>query len=218
MKRMLLVVLLASPRHATAQSTFHANIAHTGVYESPGPVQMNGMKWVFKTEGPIVGSPAVANGIVFIGSTDGSLYGVDEDTGQQRWKFRTVASRQVTASPAVVNGVVYFGGFDGVFYAVSADSGTLKWMFQTEYERRFEGRRLHGYPPASQTIADSWDLYTSSPAVFNGRVYFGSGDGNVYALDAQSGVRQWKFSTGDVVHASPAIANGTVFIGSWDSY
>ena len=47
---------------------------------------------------------------------------------------------------------------------------------------------------------------------------FGSGDGNVYSLNAESGALNWKFKTGDVVHASPAIADGTVFIGSWDSY
>jgi outer membrane protein assembly factor BamB len=47
-------------------------------------------------------------------------------------------------------------------------------------------------------------------------VYFGSGDGNVYALDASSGVLQWKFATQDVVHASPAVHDGTVYIGSWD--
>jgi len=49
-------------------------------------------------------------------------------------------------------------------------------------------------------------------------VYFGSGDGNVYALDAATGTLKWKFKTGDVVHASPAISDGTLFIGSWDSY
>jgi outer membrane protein assembly factor BamB len=112
---------------------------------------------------------------------------------------------------------VYFTGFDGAFYAVDAESGTSKWTFLAEYERRFEGKRLHGYPPTAQTIPDSWDLYTSSPAVSDGHVYFGSGDGNVYALDAQTGVLQWKFATGDIVHASPAVANGTVYIGSWDS-
>jgi outer membrane protein assembly factor BamB len=87
-----------------------------------------------------------------------------------------------------------------------------------EYERRFEAKRLHGYPPGYQTIPDSWDIYLSSPAVYNGRVYFGSGDGNVYAVDAKSGLLLWKFATGDIVHASPAIANNTVYIGSWDSY
>jgi outer membrane protein assembly factor BamB len=53
--------------------------------------------------------------------------------------------------------------------------------------------------------------------VANGLVYFGSGDGNVYAVDAASGALKWKFTTGDVVHASPAIAGGLVLVGSWDT-
>ena len=67
-------------------------------------------------------------------------------------------------------------------------------------------------------MSDPFDCYLSSPVVSGGNVFFGSGDGNVYALDAASGKLNWKFQTGDVVHASPAIADGTLFIGSWDSY
>ena len=67
-------------------------------------------------------------------------------------------------------------------------------------------------------MPDPFDFYLSSPVVVNGNVYFGSGDGNVYALDAASGNLRWKFQTGDVVHASPAVANGTIYLGSWDSY
>jgi outer membrane protein assembly factor BamB len=212
------IFLLMMVQVAMAQTTFHGNNARTGVYEGAGPTQLRGVKWTFKTDGPIIGSPAVANGVVFIGSVDGNVYAVDQETGKQKWKFKTVASRQVTSSPAVVNGVVYFGGFDGVLYALDAETGATKWTFLAEFERRFEGKRLHGYPPGYQTIPDSWDLYTSSPAVFNGRVYFGSGDSNVYAVDAKTGVLSWKFATGDIVHASPAIANNTVYIGSWDSY
>jgi outer membrane protein assembly factor BamB len=54
--------------------------------------------------------------------------------------------------------------------------------------------------------------------VANGVVYFGSGDGDVYALDSATGDLRWKFKTGDVVHASPALAEGVLFFGSWDSY
>jgi outer membrane protein assembly factor BamB len=54
--------------------------------------------------------------------------------------------------------------------------------------------------------------------VFEDAVYFGSGDGYVYALEGASGTLKWKFRTGGVVHASPAIADGSVFIGSWDGY
>jgi hypothetical protein len=49
-------------------------------------------------------------------------------------------------------------------------------------------------------------------------VYFGSSDGNVYALEAATGAMKWKFKTGDVVLSSPALADGTLFIGTWDTY
>jgi outer membrane protein assembly factor BamB len=67
-------------------------------------------------------------------------------------------------------------------------------------------------------MPDPFDFYLSSPVIDAQTVYVGSGDGNIYALDAASGALRWKFRTGNVVHASPAIANGMVYIGSWDSY
>lgn len=67
-------------------------------------------------------------------------------------------------------------------------------------------------------MPDPWDFFLSSPAIWGGNVFFGSGDGNVYALNASSGELKWKFHTGDVVHSSPAIADGALFIGSWDGY
>jgi outer membrane protein assembly factor BamB len=211
---LLLFLLLVVP-NAMAQTTFHGNIARTGVYESPGPKQLPGVKWTFKTGGPIFSSPAVADGVVYIGSTDAYIYAVDQETGKEKWKFKS--RMRVASSPAVAGGMIYFVATSGALGALDAATGTLKWAFPTETEKRFEAKNLHGYGPAGQTIPDSWDIFMSSPAVFNGKVYFGSGDGNVYALDGQSGVLQWKFATRDVVHASPAIANNTVYIGSWDS-
>lgn len=197
------------------QATFHGNNARTGVFDTAGPTELHGVKWQFKTDGPIVGSPAVANGMVYIGSSDGTFYAVDEETGKVRWKKSTPG--EVNSSPAVADGTVYVLDMRGVFHAYNAETGEQKWYFMTEFERRFQANRLHGYPPVQQTMPDSWDLYLSSPAVANGKAYFGSGDGNIYALDAESGALVWKFTTGDVVHASPAIANGIVYIGSWDS-
>ena len=59
----------------------------------------------------------------------------------------------------------------------------------------------------------------SSPAVVNGVIYFGSDDGNVYALNASTGAKLWSFSTGSAaaLYVSPAVANGVVYIGSFDA-
>ena len=197
-----------------AQATFHGNNARTGVYAGAGPAQP-ALKWAFKAGGPVVTSPVVDGGVVYAGALDGHLYAIDAETGKEKWSFKS--SRPIQSSVAVAGGLVYFVSSAGSLAALDAATGQPKWVLPTETERRFEAKNLHGYPPASQTIPDAWDLFTSSPAVAGGKVFFGSGDGNVYAADAATGVLQWKFATKDVVHASPAVVGNTVYIGSFDS-
>ena len=201
---------------ALAQSTFHGNIAHTGVYDSPGAKQLGGVKWKFAAGGPIVTSPTIADGVVYIAAMDGHLYAIDEETGKEKWNFKS--RMPIASSAAIANGILYFVSSAGSLAALDIATGKPKWVFAMEYEKKFEAKNLHGLPSPQQTIPDAWDMYTSSPSVANGKVYFGSGDGNVYAVDAQTGLLQWKFPTKDVVHSSPAVVNNVVYIGSWDSY
>ena len=209
-------LLLSLSPWAVSQNIFHGNAAHTGVYSTPGPTQPAGVQWSFHTGGAIVASPTIAENVVYVASMDGYLYAVDQETGKEKWKYKS--RTPIASSPAVVDGTVYFVSSMGALGALDAKTGNIKWVLPTEYERKFEARNLHGYPPAAQTMPDAWDLFTSSPTVVNDKVYFGSGDGNVYAADARTGLLQWKFATKDVVHASPAVVGGVVYVGSWDSY
>jgi outer membrane protein assembly factor BamB len=157
--QLYLVVLMASAPGLKAQTTFHGNNARTGHYDSPGPKQLKGVKWAFKTTGPITASPAIADGVVFIGSLDNHLYALSQQTGQQKWNFKTEGP--IASSAAVANGLVYFSSNDGVFYALTADTGTVRWRFSTERgERRFEAKGLHGARPAAQTMPDPFDHFT----------------------------------------------------------
>jgi outer membrane protein assembly factor BamB len=54
----------------------------------------------------------------------------------------------------------------------------------------------------------------STPLANAGRIYFGSWDQHVYALDASTGEEIWKFDTGGIVQSSPAIGEGMLFVGS----
>jgi eukaryotic-like serine/threonine-protein kinase len=174
------------------------------------------VKWKFATGNRIVSSPVIANKKIYFGSDDGNVYAIDAENGREIWKRSTRGP--VSSTPAVAAGIVYLTSYDGNFYALNADTGALRWKFTTGGERRFEAKGLHGMQPKNQTIADPFDILLSSPVVADGAVYFGSGDGNLYALDAATGDLRWKFKTDDVVHASPAFVNGVVFVGSWDSY
>jgi outer membrane protein assembly factor BamB len=219
MKTMIAIIAAACALVASgayAQSMFRGDAVHAGVYRDQGPRAFHRVKWTFATGDRIVSSPVYAEGALYFGGDDGNVYAVSASDGRQLWKYRT--GGPVPATPAVAGGTVYVGSYDGKFYAIDARSGTTRWKFTTEGERRFEAKGLHGLQPKSQTIADPYDVFLSSPTVAGGVVYFGSGDGHLYALDAATGELRWKFKTGDVVHASPAYADGVVYVGSWDSY
>ena len=208
---------LAAPEPAPGDSPmFRNDPAHSGIYNTAGAPVFSKVKWSFHTGGEVISSPAIVGGMVYVGSNDGNLYAIDQQSGAAKWKFATGA--RVTSSPAVADGVAYFGSYDGNFYAVDAATGKMRWKFRNAGERRYAATHLHGSAPDGEKMPDPFDYYLSSPAIWNGAIYFGSGDGNVYALDAVNGSLKWKFATGDVVHASPAIADGRLYVGSWDSY
>ena len=56
---------------------------------------------------------------------------------------------------------------------------------------------------------------TSSPVIYEGRVYFGCRDGGLYCLDAGTGEQVWKFAAGAGIGASPAVSDGRVFVGGY---
>jgi outer membrane protein assembly factor BamB len=201
---------------AAAQSDtmqFRYNAAHTGDY-SPvaGPVPPNGqLLWKSPTDGYYTFSPAVANGVVYVGASDqnntGRIYAFDAATGQLKWKFPATGSLadNVLSSPAVGNNTVYVASEDRNVYALNASTGQQKWNFKTD------------------------GMVVSSPALVNFTVYVVSGSGGsagntlatVYALDAATGQQKWNFTTENAGTdwCSPAVYNNTVYVGGaslWD--
>jgi outer membrane protein assembly factor BamB len=99
---------------------------------------------------------------------------------------------------------VYVGSYDKKVYALNGATGAKKWEFLTVAKDAFwAGVRLQRG-------------VVSSPAIgFDGTVYVGSQDGNVYALNGATGAKKWEFLTGGWVDSSPAIgSDGTVYVGS----
>jgi eukaryotic-like serine/threonine-protein kinase len=208
---------ISNPKYAM----FQTSATHCGVYTSAKPYgPLGGLKWKFKSGGKIFSSPAVLNGIVYIGSEDHNLCAIDTKTGKSSWAFKTGGA--VDSSPAVYQGVVYFGSFDGNYYAVNAKTGSQIWKFRTGGELHVGAKGLWGMTPKDLYMEDQYDFYLSSPVLnLNDRdltVYFGSSDGNLYALDAHTGIKKWSFKTNGIIHTSPALYNGMLYFGSWDTY
>jgi len=196
-------------------AAFRGGPTHHGSYEDVGIEREPELRWAFSTGGPVTSSPAIADGLAYVGSDDGSMYAVDTRTGTEAWRFET--GGPVRSSPAVAGGVVFFGSYDGSFYALDAASGRLVWRFRTTGERRWRARNLDGMTPRDEIHEDPWDFFQSSPAIVDGALFFGTGEGVVYSLDARTGEVRWTVETDDTVHSSPAVADGIVYVGNMES-
>lgn len=58
----------------------------------------------------------------------------------------------------------------------------------------------------------------SSAAIVGNRVFVGSNDRNLYALDFANGKLLWTFTNSEAIESSPLVLNGSVFVGSSDAY
>jgi outer membrane protein assembly factor BamB len=104
-------------------------------------------------------SPAVHNGIVYIGSEHGEFYALDAGKGTEVWKVDLGKAIRSAPSISVKDGILYFGAADGKLHAFDAKTGQKKWDFQTG------------------------DKILSSPCPADGVIYVGSDDGYLYALE-----------------------------------
>jgi outer membrane protein assembly factor BamB len=102
------------------------------------------------------------------------------------------------SSPAVTEGIVYLGNFGGSLLAFKSKNGDPIWEFQTQNAKinkdsilnikgEFDFPKIfkeNSYPGMQKAMDIMYSIGSilSSPVVSNGIIYFGSTDGNVYAL------------------------------------
>jgi outer membrane protein assembly factor BamB len=70
---------------------------------------------------PQFSSPAVANGVVYIGAADRRAFALNARTGALLWSHRSYGGN---VSPAVADGVVYFPSDNGKVYALGLNAAT----------------------------------------------------------------------------------------------
>ena len=145
----------------------------------------------------IHGTPAIANGTVYVGAYDGTLYAFDLTTGIREWK--TTLGDAIGSSPLYHDGQLYvaveYFTPSGALFVVDAASGDVVW----------EDQRVTDHPHSSPAV----DAET-------GTLVVGSNDGYLYAWDHPDLEFAWRFETGDAIKGPVATVDGAAFFGSWD--
>jgi quinohemoprotein ethanol dehydrogenase len=131
----------------------------------------------------------------------------DQNVGRMglAWALDVYSPMGLSAEPIVVDGVIYLGApFDKV-YAIDAATGKVRWQFDPRirlngpWRNSYEGRKNRGV------------------AVWGGKVYVGTGDCRLVAIDAATGTKAWETvvcnadQTG--ITEAPRVGDGKVFTG-----
>lgn len=177
------------------------------------------MLWKFKTGGPLTASPVIANGILYIGSTDGKMYALDAKKWDIKWVYN--AGSSIRFSAVVWGGRVYFNTRNNKFYALDADSGELVWDYTSKGWMDsppvvFEGTVYTGAYPSRIYMLDAFTGKLKSErqrkVTING-VEYGCSNGEFRPVFPQVNTNLWRGYT-EASESFPVAANGYVYIGA----
>ncbi len=116
-------------------------------------------------------------------------------------------NRALESTPIVVDGTMFLTSSWSRVYALDAVTGEEKWMFDPKV-------------PGEHARKACCDVVNRGVAVYKGHVYFGSLDGRLFSLNAETGEVVWEVDTiidrdrYYTITGAPRVANDKVFIGN----
>jgi outer membrane protein assembly factor BamB len=157
------------------------------------------LRWSFSNKGSwVISSPAVRDGRVYFATSDsGLLHALDAKTGAavfsldfNHWPF--------FSSPTLAGHYLYIGSHQGKLVAIDLETRQLAWTFQTDGARKNGPTytKADGTPNYGAAVSDSFydqmvigvdrmmsvGAVLSTPVIDADTVFFGSWDGQLYAI------------------------------------
>ena len=178
---------LESPTNSSP--IIHKNKLYIGCEDGLKAVNINSHKVIWEYDCDNVEStPFYYKDVVYFGSDNGHLYGLDDDG---KVEFNKKLDGKLKTSPIVVDDTIYIASTNAKIYSIDTDK-SKNWEFT------------------------AGDEILSSPGYVNETVIFGSSDGNVYCLNESDGNLVWKSDLNNKVISSPTIDehDNSVYIGS----
>jgi PQQ-dependent dehydrogenase (methanol/ethanol family) len=123
------------------------------------------------------------------------------------WHFDLdAAHRAQESTPVVVDGVMYVTAAWSKLFALDPATGRQLWVFDPAV-------------PGEAGVKGCCDVANRGVAVWNGKVYLGTYDGRLIAIDAATGKPVWSVTTVDdsqsyTITGAPRVVKGKVIIGN----
>jgi outer membrane protein assembly factor BamB len=173
---------------------FYALDRHTGRTRWEYNIRQDGDQTSFHS------SPLVAGDLILVATDNtfrhqgiGHVYAFEQATGQLHWKHRSEAG--IPTDVVRAGSSVFVVTLADELLCLDLDTGHLRWKYASGAEN----------PDLQQT---------ASAAVWEGKVIFGTLNGDVCAFEASSGRPEWKSRLGSRISATPLLCNGSLYVGT----
>ncbi len=175
--------------------------------------------WTTEIHSEIVSAPIFdpSRGRLFVTTSQNNLVALEADTGRIIWSFSrpensTLAVRG-TSQPHLVGGKIFYGSSDGALIAVEAEKGAALWEVQINRGKKFRDMDFTVLSDGDKIYAAGFDdrliclnlsgqiLWTAdgggySDALIDGQwIYYPTTQGQIKAIDKDSGVVSWTYET-----------------------
>ncbi|MBC7740818.1 MAG: PQQ-binding-like beta-propeller repeat protein [Bdellovibrionaceae bacterium] len=134
--------------------------------------------------------PAYANGIIYLGFSDGSVVSLNAKTGTPQWEMtlnRNTRFKDIDASPVIDGDYVYINSYDDKLYCLSKDKGEIIWKAP-------------------------WGGF-STPVIMGDKIVTTSSLGDLVVLFKRNGTVAWKTKTQEGLFVDPVLLKGLVVAG-----
>ncbi len=172
----------------------------------------------------IVGTPVADGNLLYLATTNDTLYAIDTGTGATKWSFGAADQSPFYASPVIYNNNIYVAtigsgpalSVNGHMYCINKTSGPDAG-----------GNPIWDYPGLGVVSNAS---FISSPCISAPYIYAGSAsDSNMYCVYLNPdippspptplvGIARWTYKTGGNILSSPTAYAGICLFGSDDFY
>jgi outer membrane protein assembly factor BamB len=134
--------------------------------------------------------PALKDGNLFVGFSDGTLVSLNAKTGNLQWELplnKNKKFRDIDSAPIVDGDQIYISGYDDKLYCISAQKGDVQW--------KIDGG---GYYPAT---------------IYGDKIYYSTTSGEVWALQKGNGQKIWSYKLSEGIATQVRIYKGLAVFG-----
>jgi outer membrane protein assembly factor BamB len=194
--------------------------------------------WYTPTGAAIQSSPAIVNGVAYVGNDAGVLSAINVTTAAPLWTYTIASNAAIRGGPAVDGSLAIFGAVDGTLYEVNtttgqlfgslpiggnltspAASGGVAYIASDSGSVTAVVESHNGSPVMMWTASVGNPIHSSvafDPATTGSPVVVGDDSGTITAIDGTTGQTLWTAKTDGAVTGTPSIRAGVVYVGSSD--